>query len=384
MSTKIWNVGVVGYGFSAKIFHIPFINHVHGMKVYGIVQRTPKPDDDAEADYLGVKLYRTAEDMMKDPAIEVVIVTTAPASHFALSKLALEAGKHVVCEKPFTPTSREADVLIALARECGKLLSIYHNIIADRRWDADYVTLSKLINNGSLGRITEFETHFDHHLPTPPDPEAHKWRNKIVPGASAVYDLGVHLLDQALHLFGPPTEITGFIGSDREVNDSGFDDSFTILLHYTKGLKVTAKGTVVSPEDEQLRFWVRGDTGSFKKFHLDIQEHQLRAGIMPSESIFGLEPSERYGMLMEFRLYVKSGISLTFFQGTLTNFHDGNYTKKVVSAAEPLTYTQFYRQLVAALAGDGEVPVSGEDGRRVIHLLELAYESSRTRRTLSV
>ncbi|KAE8143806.1 hypothetical protein BDV38DRAFT_266943 [Aspergillus pseudotamarii] len=351
MPPNCWNVGIVGYGFSAKIFHIPFITQVPELKLYAIVQRTPRPDDDAEVGHPGVKSYRTAGDMMKDPAVEVVIITTAPDSHFALSKLAIQAGKHVVCEKPFTPTSLEADVLIALAKEHKTLLSVYHN----RRWDADFVTLAKLIENGSLGRITEFETHFDYHFPNPPAPDAHKWRGKAMTGASGVYDLGVHLLDQAIQLFGLPSEVTGFIGSDREPNTSGFEDSFTVLLHYTNGMKVTAKGTVVSPEDD------------FKKFHLDIQEDQLKTGIMPSESTFGHEPSERYA-------------TLTSVQG----FDPTTFTKKTIPTVDPPTYTEFYRRFVHALSGNGEVPVSGEDGRRAIHLVELAYESSRTRRTIAL
>lgn len=127
------------------------------------------------------------------------------------------------------------------------------------------MTLSKLIKNGSLGRISEFETHFDRHRPQEPAADSHKWKNKVIPGGSAIYDLGAHLLDQAYYLFGLPQRVTGFIGSAREVNSSGFEDAFTVLLHYANGTMVTAKATVVSPEDEQLRFWVRGDNGSFKK-----------------------------------------------------------------------------------------------------------------------
>lgn len=135
----------------------------------------------------------------------------------------------------------------------------------DRRWDADFVTLSKLAKNGSLGRVVEFQTHFDRHRPQEPSADASKWKNKVIPGGSAIYDLGTHLLDQAVYLLGLPERVTGFVGSQREVNTSGFEDSFTVLLHYSKGTMVTAKAGVVSPEEEQLRFWVRGDKGSFKK-----------------------------------------------------------------------------------------------------------------------
>ncbi|KAJ5665026.1 uncharacterized protein N7477_007474 [Penicillium maclennaniae] len=352
MASKTYNVGVIGYGFSAKIFHIPFVKQIPELKLYAIVQRTPKANDDAEKDHPGVKSFRTTDDMVKDPAVDVVIVTTAPDSHFDQCKLALEAGKHVVCEKPFTPTHKEAEELVAIANKQNKLLAVYQN----RRWDADFVTLSKLVKNGSLGRISEFETHFDRHRPEEPAAESHKWKNKVIPGGSAIYDLGTHLLDQAVHLLGLPKRVTAFIGSARASNSSGFEDSFTVLLHYPNNLMVTAKATVVSPEDEQLRFWVRGEKGSFKKFHLDIQEDQLKAGIMPQDNGYGREPSERYG--------------------TLTTIQDGKPVKEVVPT--------YYRKLVRALGGEGDLPASGAEASQVIRLIELARESSHTGRTLDV
>ncbi|KGO78017.1 Oxidoreductase, N-terminal [Penicillium italicum] len=360
MASKTYNVGIVGYGFSAKIFHIPFLKEVPELKLYAVVQRTPKQDDDAEKDHPGVKSFRTAEEMVQDPAVDVVIITTAPDSHFALSKLALEAGKHVVCEKPFTPTTQEADDLVAIAKKNNKQLAVFQN----RRWDADFVTLSKLVKNGSLGRISEFETHFDRHRPEEPASDSHKWKNKVIPGGSAIYDLGTHILDQTVHLLGLPARVTGFIGSSREANSSSYEDSFTVLLHYANGTLATAKATVVSPEEEQLRFWVRGDKGSFKKYHLDIQEDQLKAGIMPQDKGYGCEPSERYG--------------------ALTTIQDGKPVKEVFPTVEPPTYTEYYRKLVRALNGEGDLPVSGAEAREVIRLIELARESSRTGRTLDV
>ena len=172
------------------------------------------------------------------------------------------------------------------------------------------MTLSKLVKNGSLGRIAEFQTHFDRHRPQEPAADASKWKNKVIPGGSAIYELGTHLLDQAVHLLGLPDRVTAFIGSQRAVNTSGFEDSFTVLLHYKDGALVTAKAGVVSPEEEQLRFWVRGEKGSFKKvcninsymnsgisnvitqqFHLDIQEDQLKSGLRPADNGYGREPS---------------------------------------------------------------------------------------------
>ncbi|KAF4206908.1 hypothetical protein CNMCM8927_004243 [Aspergillus lentulus] len=360
MASKTWNVGIVGYGFSAKIFHIPFVAEVPPFKLYAIVQRTPKPEDDAEKDHPGVKSYRTAEDMIQDAAVDVVIITTAPDSHYALAKLALENGKHVVCEKPFTPTSQEANDLVTLAQQQNKLLAVYQN----RRFDADFVTLTKLVKNGSLGRVVEFETHFDRHRPEEPAADASKWKNKVIPGGSAIYDLGSHLLDQAVHLMGTPDRITGFVGSQRAVNTTGFEDSFTVLLHYNNGLLVTAKAGVVSPEEKQLRYWVRGEKGSFKKFHLDIQEDQLKAGVRPGDNGYAREPSDRYG--------------------TLTTIQDGKPVAEVFPTVEPPTYTEYYRKLARALAGEGDLPASGAEAAKVIKLIELAKESSKLGKTIDV
>ncbi|KAG2016648.1 hypothetical protein GB937_006126 [Aspergillus fischeri] len=360
MASKTWNVGIVGYGFSAKIFHIPFVAEVPQFKLYAIVQRTPKPEDDAEKDHPGVKSYRTAEDMIKDAAVDVVIITTAPDSHYALAKLALENGKHVVCEKPFTPTSEEANDLVTLAQQQNRLLAVYQN----RRFDADFVTLTKLVKNGSLGRVVEFETHFDRHRPEEPAADVSKWKNKVIPGGSAIYDLGSHLLDQAVQLMGMPDRITGFVGSQRAVNTTGFEDSFTVLLHYNNGLLVTAKAGVVSPEEKQLRYWVRGEKGSFKKFHLDIQEDQLKAGMRPGDNGYAREPSDRYG--------------------TLTTIQDGKPVAEIFPTVEPPTYTEYYRKLARALAGEGDLPASGAEAAKVIRLIELAKESSKLGKTIDV
>ena len=243
-----------------QVFHIPLIKVTPEFKLYAIVQRTPKSNDDAEKDHPGIKSYRSSEEMVADSEVEVVIVTTAPPSHFALGKLALEHGKHVIVEKPFTPSSREASELIAIASKHDRLLTVYQN----RRWDSDFLTLSKLLEHKTLGRVVEFETHFDRHRPEAPDPGG-SWKAKSSSGGGAVYDLGSHLIDQAVVAFGLPDRITGLVGSQREYNPGEVEDSCTVLLHYNSGLLATVKVGVVSPEEKQLRYWVRGDKGSYKK-----------------------------------------------------------------------------------------------------------------------
>jgi predicted dehydrogenase len=138
------------------------------------------------------------------------------------------------------------------------------SLVQDRRWDADYLTLSKILDQGLLGRVAEFETHFDRHKPVA---DKTTWKGNPAPGGGVVYDLGTHLMDQVVHRFGMPQRITGFVSAQREGNDNGVDDACTILLHYD-GMLATVKAGVVSPEVEQLRYWVRGTKGSFKKVRL--------------------------------------------------------------------------------------------------------------------
>jgi hypothetical protein len=258
MDSKPFNVAIIGYGLSAKVFHIPLILALPAdFKLYGIVQRSPKPDNDASKDHPGIKLFRSVDEAYTDPEVDVVVITSIPATHFQMCKDALEAGKHVVVEKPFVPTAKEADCLINIQKETGKLLTVYQN----RRFDSDFLTLRKIIDEGSLGDIAEFETHFDRHRPDPP---AATWKAADEPGNESIYDLGTHLIDQVYSLFGLPERVTGFVYRQRKGVEGGSNDSHTVLLHYGQMI-ATVKAGVVSPEVEQLRFWVRGTGGSFRK-----------------------------------------------------------------------------------------------------------------------
>jgi predicted dehydrogenase len=258
MSSKQFNVGVIGYGLSAKVFHIPLILALpDDFKLYGVVQRSPKSDNDAQKDHPGIKSWRSVDEAYADPDVDLVVITSIPGTHFQMCKDALEAGKNVVVEKPFVPTAKEADQLIDIQKKSGKSLAVYQN----RRWDADFVTLGKILDAGTLGDIAEFETHFDRHRPDPP---ADSWKATDEPGHGSIYDLGTHLIDQVYHLFGMPQRATGFVYQQRRGVKGGSHDSHTVLLHYGKMI-ATAKAGVVSPEVEQLRYWIKGTKGSFKK-----------------------------------------------------------------------------------------------------------------------
>lgn len=384
MSPKPFHLAVVGYGVSAKIFHIPFILTLpEDFKLYGIVQRSPKPDDDAAKDHDGIKSWRSVEEMYADTEVDVVVLTTVPETHFEMAQKSLEAGKHVVVEKPFVATAAEAAELAHIAKKHGKKLTVYQN----RRWDADFLTLRKIMAGGLLGDISEFETHFDRHRPDPPP---HSWKDQDKPTHGSLYELGTHLIDQVYHLFGMPRRVTAFMGIQRRGVAGGAHDSHTVLLHYDGPMLVTVKASVISPAAEQLRYWVRGTKGSFQKvcrhinmipstyhfclvcqrqsqFHLDRQEDQLLfENIGPGHKDFAVDPESHYGRLIT----MESTKATPAIQ--------------VYPTLPPVTYAEYYRILAQALRGQGEVPVTAEDARDVLHIIELAKQSSREGRTIDL
>ncbi|CZR54286.1 related to oxidoreductase [Phialocephala subalpina] len=360
MASKTYNVGVIGYGMSAKVFHIPLILVTPTFKLHSIVQRTPKPNDDASKDHPSAKIYHSAETLFADPAIDIIIVTTTPDTHFTFTKAALEAGKHVLVEKPFVPTSAEAQQLIDISAKTGKLICVYQN----RRWDSDFLTVQMLINDGKLGRVVEFETHFDRYKAVRPE----TWKGKLGMdhAGGVIYDLGTHLLDQAYVLFGLPKSVTAIFANQR--NDGEEEpDSFTVLLSYGEGGPlVTAKAGVISIETDQLRYWVRGTEGSFKKFHLDVQEDQLKAGQKPGDKGFGIESDESSG-----KLVVLEG---------------DKPTQSVFKNVEPETYAKLYEGFSKAIGGAGEkaVPVKASEARDVLKIIEAARESAKSGKSVSL
>ncbi|KUJ20884.1 NAD(P)-binding protein [Mollisia scopiformis] len=361
MASKSYNVGVIGYGLSAKVFHIPFILVTPTFKLHSIVQRTPKPNDDASKDHPSAKIYHSADDMFADSSIDIIIVTTTPDTHFSFTKSALEAGKHVLVEKPFVPTSAEAQQLIDISSKTGKLICVYQN----RRWDSDFLTARKLMADGKLGRVVEFETHFDRYKPVAPE----TWKGKLGmnDAGGVIYDLGTHLIDQAYILFGLPKTVTAVFANQR--NDSEEEpDSITVLLNYgVAGPLVTVKAGVMCIDTEQLRYWIRGTEGSFKKFHLDPQEDQLKAGSSkPGDSGFGVESEDR--------------------SGKLVTLEGDTHKQTVVKNLKPVTYAKLYEEFSKAIEGGGEkqIPVKASEARDVLKIIEAARESAKSGKSVTL
>jgi predicted dehydrogenase len=345
---------------SAKVFHIPLIQVTPSFSLHSIVQRTPKQDDDASKDHPSAKVYRSAEEMFADKSIDIIAITTTPDTHFNFTKAALESGKHVIVEKPFVPTSSEAQQLVDISKKTGKLICVYQN----RRWDTDFLTVQQLIKEDKLGSVVEFETHFDRYKAERPP----TWKGNLSMdhAGGVIYDLGTHLIDQAYVLFGMPQSVVAVFTNQR--NDGAPEpDSMTVLLTYgSGGPLVTAKAGVLSVETEQLRYWVRGSKGTFKKYHLDVQEDQLKAGLKPGDKGFGIENDE--------------------MSGTLKVLEGGKPVGRKHKNVEPLTYASLYDGFRKAIEGGGEaaVPVKASEARDVLKIIEAARQSAQAGKTVNL
>jgi len=350
------------------VFHIPFIGLTKNLVLHSIVQRSPKAGDSAAEDYPDVKHHTSVEPLFQDPDVDVVIISTPPNTHFNLAKSALENGKHVLVEKPFVPTSAEARELVAIARQQKRVLCVYQN----RRWDSDFLTVQKLLRDGTLGRVLEFETHFDRFRPEKPT----TWKGTLSmsQGGGVIYDLGSHLLDQVFVLFGVPSTVSAKFVNQREgrlvsgANPEEEPDSVTAVLSYADtGLLVHVRMAVISVETKQLRFWVRGTKGSYHKDGLDPQEDQLRAGGKATDSNFGHEDASKAGKLC----VAEDG---------------GRVTEQPFPSVEPETYRKFYELFGNSVesGNEADVPVPASQASQVLAIIEAIKESARTGKDVAV
>ncbi|HYC29502.1 MAG TPA: Gfo/Idh/MocA family oxidoreductase, partial [Chitinophagaceae bacterium] len=271
------------FGMSGWVFHAPFI-HVHpGFELYAVWERSKNL---AEQKYPGIKTYRTLEELLADESIELVVVNTPNYSHYEYAKKALLAGKHIVVEKPFTVTAAQGAELIALAAQQNRMISVYQN----RRYDSDYRTLKKIVTEGWLGNIVEAEFHYDRYKEEP-SPKLHK--ETPGPGTGALYDLGSHLIDQALQLFGMPQAVFADITIMRPI--SQVDDYFELLMYYPSS-RVRLKSSY-QVREALPGYVLHGSKGSFIKPKTDVQEALLQAGKTPGTPDWGLEPDSERGLL---------------------------------------------------------------------------------------
>jgi predicted dehydrogenase len=362
MAEREIGVGVIGFGLGGRVFHAPFVNAVQGLRLAAILQRT---GDEAAKAYSATKIVRSVEELLADKSIELVVVSTPNTTHFALAKQALEAGKHVVIDKPFAATSEEALALGKLANSKGLLVIPFHN----RRWDGDFLTVKKLLAEQAVGRLVTFESHFDRFRPIPRE---NTWKEAENPANGMLFDLGPHLVDQVLALFGAPTAITASVRSDRD--QTAIEDAFDITLHYPaangKGLLAHCRTSYLAC-DNAPRFLLHGTKGSFRKHGLDPQEPALVGGakvpVQGSQEVWLQEDESAWGTLI-----------------VAPNPADPATLVTRQIKTERCDYRGFYANVRDAILGAAPLAVTPEDGFRVIRLLELARESSAEGRTLKV
>ena len=340
-------VGLVGYGMASRVFHAPVIEAVPGLRLKKIVERR---GEESRGRHAGAETVRDVDEVLRDENVELVVVATPNESHYDLAGRALLAGKHVVVEKPFANTSAEARELIAIARAQNRLVSAHQN----RRWDGDFMTVRSILEGGLLGRLVESESHFDRYRN---EPRPGAWREAEGPGGGILYDLGSHLIDQALVLFGLPNEVTADVRTQREFAKAV--DSFDVSLGYER-LKVTLKASMLAREPGP-RFLLHGTEGSFVKHGVDPQEEALKLGGRPASEGWGEEPEELWG--------------------TINTQTGGLHVRGRVETLAG-RYTDYYQNVADAIRGRAELIVKPEEAADTICVIELALESSASKRTL--
>lgn len=349
MSGQTVRVGLIGYGMAGQVFHAPLISATPGLQLAAIVQRRSQ---ERIPRYPEATVLPDPATLCADPTIDLVVIATPNDSHAELALAALQADKHVVIDKPFALTSADADNLMALAQRRNRLLSVFHN----RRWDGDFRTVQQLIAGGHLGQLVEYSSSFD-RFRNALRPNA--WRESARPGSGILYDLGAHLLDQALTLFGMPEALSADIRTEREGAQA--DDRFELILHYPR-LRVDL-GAGMLMREPRPRFALYGTAGSYVKHGLDPQEAALKAGGLPTAPDWGQEPESAWG-----RLDTQLG------------------DLRVRGAVETLPgrYQDYYANIYAALTAGAPLAVQPTQARAVISLIEYAQESAQTRRTVEV
>ena len=340
------NTGLIGFGLAGSAFHAPIIEATLGLNLVAI---NSSRTEQIQSNYPNVRVYQTPQQIFQDSTIELVVIASPTNTHYDLIKQALNAGKHVVIDKPFVIVGQEAEELTALAKHKNKQLCVYQN----RRWDNDFLTIKALIQNKALGNIYHFESHFDRFRP---QIQSEKWREQNQPGSGLLYDLGAHLIDQALALFGMPHWVQADVSKQRP--NAVVDDYFHIIFGYDQLRVILHSSSVVKAITP--RFILHGDQGSFVKFGLDPQEAALREGLTPeTHSPWGVENET--------------------LSGTLTT-EKGE--RKVVSV--PGTYPDFYQHVYESIIKGKPFPITHSQAIQVIQLIEISKQSSAENRRIFI
>ena len=338
---------LLSYGMSGKVFHAPFLVLHPGFELLGSWERTKQL---IQLDYPAVTSYPTLQAILESD-VDLVVVNTPVATHYEYAKQVLQAGKHAIVEKAFTTTPSEAKELAAIATAKGVKLAVFQN----RRWDSDFKTVEQVLAEGVLGEIVEAEFHFDRYNPAL-SPKQHK--ETVNDGAGILKDLGPHLIDQALHLFGFPSAVYADIRTTRL--ESLVDDWIDIVLHYTT-FRVRLKASFFVKEANPA-YVLHGTKGSFLKHRGDIQEEELKAGKKPNLYDWGTEPKDN--------------------EGLLHMLHDGISVRENIPTLQG-NYYDFFEGMYQAIVHDSTEPVTAQDGIQVMQIIEAAIQSNAEKRVIN-
>lgn len=334
---KTINVALIGYGFVGKTFHAPLIQSVDGLNLAVVSSRDAEK---VKRDLPDALVVATPEDAITHPDIDLVVIASPNATHAPLATLALNAGKHVVVDKPFTLDMQEARDLIALAEEKQRLLSVFHN----RRWDSDFLGIKQVIEQGNIGNVKHFESHIDRFRPE----VRVRWREQNVPGSGLWFDLGPHLIDQTIQLFGLPQSVQGNIATLRD--GAEINDWAHVILNYPEHKAVLHCSMLVAGGSS--RFTVHGDKASVVKGRIDQQEVQLLAGVVPGSESWGEDSDD-----------------MVLFDA------NGETTRLKTPKGDQ---RQYYLNVRDALTGKIDNPVHPVEALAVMAVLEAAVKSSET------
>jgi scyllo-inositol 2-dehydrogenase (NADP+) len=339
---RVIGVGLVGHGMAATVFHQPLIESVEGLKIIGALRRTPTTGTT-------FAFVSTLDEFLKLP-VQLAVITTPNDTHFELAKACLEAGLHVIIDKPMTIASAEAHELIALAKKRKRLLTVFHN----RRYDGDFLTIQSVLQEGTLGRLVSFESSFDRFRP---ELKANAWREQSQPGSGILYDLGPHLIDQALVLFGMPRAVFASIRHER----GGLaDDAFDLFLIY-KDQKVLLRASMLAPIPRP-RFLLQGTKGSYAKYDLDEQERLLKSGVRPLDHEWNKSINQ---------------------PGTLVLREDDQVATRQLPT--PLgDYRRFYVEVLDAIEHKRPPAIPPEAGLRTVQIIEAALASGAQDRVVAL
>jgi len=333
-------VALIGYGYAGKTFHAPLVNSVPGLELVAVCSGNSAK---VLADYPSLLVRTSLEEILTQDQIDVVVIATPNITHFEQARIALLAGKHVVVDKPFTVNTAQALELKGLAEKRGLVLSVFQN----RRWDADFLTLREVIASGKLGELVSFESRFERYRPEVKT----RWREQVGEGNGLWYDLGPHLLDQTIQLFGCPISIHADFAMQRK--NAQAVDYFHVLLRYEK-LRVILYASMLA-SDESPRYLLRGYSGSYKKYGLDTQEESLKRGELPGCANWGDDPLDGI-------LYVPTNL-------------EGPSCKVNNLTGD---YRSFYTAFRDAINHKTNNPVSLDDAVLTIELIVLACESAKS------